>query len=59
MVHIQVLAVFACFILLLVKVRPNWPDAFLGFVPSKALFDTKTDVLYTGFCHLHLIHCLS
>ena len=40
--------VFACFVVLLVKVHPNWGDAFLGFVPDKKLFDGHGDILYTG-----------
>ncbi|EKM60826.1 uncharacterized protein PHACADRAFT_133651 [Phanerochaete carnosa HHB-10118-sp] len=47
-IMLLVLAVFACFVLLLVKVHPNWPQAFLGFVPSAELFDTHTDALYTA-----------
>ncbi|KAI0343977.1 natural resistance-associated macrophage protein [Trametopsis cervina] len=41
-----VMAVFACFVVLLVKVKPVWSDAFLGYVPSAKLFDTHTNILY-------------
>ncbi|GJE87733.1 NRAMP metal ion transporter [Phanerochaete sordida] len=47
-IMLLVLAVFACFILLIVKVHPDWPQAFLGFVPSAKLFDTRSDTLYTA-----------
>ena len=39
---------FVCFVVLLVRVGPDWPQTFLGFVPSKALFERKPDALYTG-----------
>lgn len=46
--HAQVSVVFICFLVLLVRVGPNWPKAFFGYIPSKALFETKPDALYTG-----------
>lgn len=39
---------FACFIVLLVQVKPQWSSVFLGYIPSEKLFDTHTDVLYIG-----------
>lgn len=33
-----VLAVFCCFAVLVVKVGPDWGDAFFGYVPSKQVF---------------------
>ncbi|KAI0815333.1 natural resistance-associated macrophage protein-domain-containing protein [Irpex lacteus] len=41
-----VFTVFACFIVLLVQVKPQWSSVFLGYIPSEKLFDTHTDVLY-------------
>ncbi|KAI0768573.1 natural resistance-associated macrophage protein [Trametes elegans] len=43
-----VAAVFICFLILLVKVSPHWGQAFEGFLPSKKLFQTKPDALYTA-----------
>ncbi|KAJ3490516.1 hypothetical protein NLI96_g1397 [Meripilus lineatus] len=43
-----VLGVVACFVVLLVRVKPSWPDVFLGFVPSKTLFQSEPDALYTA-----------
>ncbi|KAL4243096.1 NRAMP family protein [Abortiporus biennis] len=43
-----VFGVLACFIVLLVKVSPNWPHVFLGYIPSKKLFQTNPDALYTA-----------
>ncbi|KAI0757298.1 natural resistance-associated macrophage protein-domain-containing protein [Daedaleopsis nitida] len=40
--------VFICFLVLLVRVEPRWPKVFLGYVPSKVLFNTKPDALYTA-----------
>ncbi|RPD63239.1 natural resistance-associated macrophage protein [Lentinus tigrinus ALCF2SS1-7] len=40
--------VFICFLVLLVRVGPNWPKAFFGYIPSKALFETNPDALYTA-----------
>lgn len=34
--------------MLLIEVKPTWPDVFIGFIPSAELFDTRVDVLYTG-----------
>ncbi|EJD04338.1 Nramp-domain-containing protein [Fomitiporia mediterranea MF3/22] len=34
---VLVLIVFCCFIVLLVRVRPHWPDVFAGYLPSKGL----------------------
>ncbi|KAI0702436.1 natural resistance-associated macrophage protein [Cytidiella melzeri] len=45
---VLVMVVFACFVVLLVKVTPNWSDVFIGYVPSGNLFNTRTDVLYTA-----------
>ncbi|PFH49190.1 hypothetical protein AMATHDRAFT_76296 [Amanita thiersii Skay4041] len=45
-VIVLVFAVFACFIALLVKVKPNWPAAFLGYVPSRGLFQSEPDAVY-------------
>lgn len=33
-----VLAVFACFAVLVIKVDPDWGEAFFGYVPSKRVF---------------------
>ena len=49
---------FACFILLIVKVHPDWPQAFLGFVPSAKLFDTRSDTLYTGTNRTAFYRCI-
>ncbi|KAI0762678.1 natural resistance-associated macrophage protein [Fomes fomentarius] len=43
-----VAVVFVCFLVLLVRVEPEWPKVFLGYVPSKDLFKTKPDALYTA-----------
>ncbi|KAG2117911.1 natural resistance-associated macrophage protein-domain-containing protein [Suillus discolor] len=40
--------VFICFILLLVKVHPDWPQAFLGFVPSSGLFQSQPNAVYAA-----------
>ncbi|RDX56184.1 natural resistance-associated macrophage protein [Lentinus brumalis] len=40
--------VFVCFVVLLVRVGPNWSNTFLGYIPSKALFQTRPDALYTA-----------
>lgn len=45
---ILVAVVFVCFILLLVKVHPNWPQVFLGFVPSAGLLQTRPNAVYTA-----------
>ncbi|OBZ79852.1 Manganese transporter SMF2 [Grifola frondosa] len=41
-----VAAVFVSFVVLLVKVAPQWNKVFLGFVPSETLFHTDPDALY-------------
>ncbi|CDO70248.1 hypothetical protein BN946_scf184942.g48 [Trametes cinnabarina] len=43
-----VAAVFICFIVLLARVGPDWGQTFLGFIPSKGLFQTQPDALYTA-----------
>ncbi|KAF8078297.1 natural resistance-associated macrophage protein-domain-containing protein [Lyophyllum atratum] len=43
-----VFAVLACFIVLLVKVKPYWPDVFLGYLPSKGLFQSEPDAVYSA-----------
>ncbi|KAI0670188.1 natural resistance-associated macrophage protein [Trametes maxima] len=43
-----VAAVFICFLVLLARVGPDWAQTFLGFIPSKKLFQTKPDALYTA-----------
>ena len=45
---VQVLAVFSCFIVLLVKASPDWPQVFLGYIPNKGLFQSRPDAVYTG-----------
>ena len=42
--------VFACFIALIVKVHPFWPDVFKGYLPSKALVEPSA--LYAGVCSI-------
>lgn len=32
-----VLAVFVSFLVLLVRIKPDWPDVFKGYLPSKVL----------------------
>ncbi|KAG6910575.1 hypothetical protein DXG01_009526 [Tephrocybe rancida] len=43
-----VLAVFSCFLVLLVKVKPYWSEVFLGYLPSKGLFQTHPDAVYSA-----------
>ncbi|KAJ3513552.1 hypothetical protein NLJ89_g2884 [Agrocybe chaxingu] len=43
-----VFAVFACFIVLIVKVEPDWPKVFMGYIPSKGLFQSEPDAVYTA-----------
>lgn len=43
-----VMSVFACFIVLIVKVKPDWPGVFMGYIPSKALFKSDPDAVYSG-----------
>jgi hypothetical protein len=42
----QVLAVFGCFVGLVVKIEPNWPRVFQGYLPSKYVFGPGA--LYTS-----------
>ncbi|KAF9015016.1 natural resistance-associated macrophage protein-domain-containing protein [Cyathus striatus] len=43
-----VMAVFGCFIALLVKGKPNWGQAFMGFIPSKGLFQSEPNAIYAA-----------
>ncbi|CAA7258760.1 unnamed protein product [Cyclocybe aegerita] len=43
-----VFAVFACFVVLLVKVEPDWPKVFMGYIPNKGLFQSEPDAVYTA-----------
>ncbi|KAF9270526.1 natural resistance-associated macrophage protein [Marasmius fiardii PR-910] len=43
---VLVLTVLSCFIVLLVKVKADWPRVFLGYIPSKELFHTKPNGIY-------------
>lgn len=43
-----VLAVLACFIVLMVKSRPDWPAVFMGYIPSKDLFKSEPNAIYTA-----------
>jgi metal iron transporter len=43
-----VAVVFICFIMLLVKVEPDWPQVFLGYVPSEGLLQTNPNAVYTA-----------
>ncbi|KAF9229594.1 natural resistance-associated macrophage protein [Gyrodon lividus] len=45
---IQVAVVFICFIILLVKASPDWPQVFLGFLPSAGLVQTQPNAVYTA-----------
>ncbi|KAG8220043.1 natural resistance-associated macrophage protein-domain-containing protein [Butyriboletus roseoflavus] len=47
-VVLLVAAVFVCFIVLVIEVEPVWSQAFLGFVPSRELFNTHPDAVYTA-----------
>ncbi|KAK0473269.1 smf Mn2+ and Fe2+ transporter [Armillaria novae-zelandiae] len=38
-----VMSVFTCFVVLLVKVKPDWPRVFMGYIPSKVLFKSDPD----------------
>lgn len=49
----QVFVVLGCFVALLVRIRPHWPSVFMGFIPSKALFETKPDAVYAGTDQLY------
>jgi len=44
----QVGGVFISFIILLVKVDPQWDQVFLGYVPSVKLFSTSPNAIYAG-----------
>ncbi|KAK0505985.1 smf Mn2+ and Fe2+ transporter [Armillaria luteobubalina] len=43
-----VMSVFACFVVLLVKVKPDWPQVFMGYIPSKALFKSDPSAVYSA-----------
>ncbi|KAF8845347.1 Nramp-domain-containing protein [Paxillus ammoniavirescens] len=43
-----VAVVFICFIILLVKASPDWPQVFLGFLPSDGLLKTQPNAVYTA-----------
>ncbi|KAJ3548333.1 hypothetical protein NM688_g5311 [Phlebia brevispora] len=47
-IMVLVFAVFASFIVLLVRIKPDWSDVFMGYIPSATLFDADTDALYTA-----------
>ncbi|TFK76802.1 natural resistance-associated macrophage protein [Pluteus cervinus] len=43
-----VFAVFGCFVALIVQVHPKWADVFLGYIPSKALFQSAPGAVYSA-----------
>ncbi|KAH7915118.1 natural resistance-associated macrophage protein-domain-containing protein [Hygrophoropsis aurantiaca] len=43
-----VAVVFICFIILLIRVSPNWPDVFLGFIPDAGLLQSDPNAVYTA-----------
>ncbi|KAJ4476669.1 natural resistance-associated macrophage protein [Lentinula aciculospora] len=43
-----VFAVFACFIVLLLRVHPHWTSVFMGYIPDKNLFQTHPNALYSA-----------
>ncbi|KAJ3882367.1 natural resistance-associated macrophage protein [Lentinula edodes] len=43
-----VFAVFACFIVLLLRVHPRWAGVFLGYIPDKKLFQSHPNALYAA-----------
>ncbi|KAF9243857.1 natural resistance-associated macrophage protein-domain-containing protein [Melanogaster broomeanus] len=43
-----VAVVFICFIILLVQANPDWPQVFLGFLPSSELLQTQPNAVYTA-----------
>ncbi|PPQ69625.1 hypothetical protein CVT25_013708 [Psilocybe cyanescens] len=43
-----VLAVFACFVVLLVKASPDWSNVFMGYIPNKGLFQSEPDAVYAA-----------
>ncbi|EGO02730.1 hypothetical protein SERLA73DRAFT_84509 [Serpula lacrymans var. lacrymans S7.3] len=45
---ILVAVVFVCFIILLIRMDPAWPEVFLGFLPSQGLFQTQPNAVYTS-----------
>ncbi|KAF8898422.1 natural resistance-associated macrophage protein-domain-containing protein [Infundibulicybe gibba] len=47
-IMLLVFAVLSCFIVLLVKVHPHWPSVFLGYLPSKGLFQSRPDAVYSA-----------
>ncbi|KAK7468654.1 Manganese transporter smf1 [Stygiomarasmius scandens] len=47
-IMVLVMTVFACFVVLLVRVNPDWPRVFLGYIPSKGLFQAKPDAVYAA-----------
>ncbi|KAF9056670.1 natural resistance-associated macrophage protein-domain-containing protein [Panaeolus papilionaceus] len=43
-----VLAVFGCFIALLIKAQPDWSEVFMGYIPNKGLFQSEPDAVYAA-----------
>ncbi|KAF9452557.1 Nramp-domain-containing protein [Macrolepiota fuliginosa MF-IS2] len=43
-----VLTVFACFVALLVRAKPNWGDVFMGYIPDKNLVRSQPDAVYAA-----------
>ncbi|KAI3622271.1 transporter smf2 [Moniliophthora roreri] len=43
-----VVGVFSCFVVLIVKVKPDWPRVFLGYIPSKNLFQFQPNAVYAA-----------
>ncbi|KAF8905430.1 natural resistance-associated macrophage protein-domain-containing protein [Gymnopilus junonius] len=43
-----VFCVFGSFVALLIKAKPNWSQAFLGYLPDKALFQSDPDAVYAA-----------
>ncbi|KAJ3576131.1 hypothetical protein NP233_g623 [Leucocoprinus birnbaumii] len=43
-----VLAVFVCFVILLVKAGPNWGQVFMGYIPDHTLLKSQPDAVYTA-----------
>ncbi|WFD29598.1 Manganese transporter smf1 [Malassezia sp. CBS 17886] len=41
LIGVLVMIVLACFIVLLVRVDPNWGDVFYGYVPSSTIIDAQ------------------
>ncbi|CAD6883894.1 unnamed protein product [Tilletia laevis] len=44
LISVLVIIVLACYIVLLVRVKPDWPEAFKGYLPSSTL--VQHDALY-------------